>query len=348
MRDGSALTDRSIAIPPKRRAGRIALGALTLCLTGGSLVIAQEASDDDDAQAETSPPRVEVHEFADRRAGAVRAAPSPFIEAPQVVARVDVSASQIEALRPEAAERMRYNTAAFQRLAERNRAAPAREVEVEQTPERPDGLARMIEEPRVDDRGRPLYTVDWEMVERDWGAQLEEMSAGDPMIVSQQRVRRAPLRLAPVVRNMPEAALSEVAVPVLAPGFTGARTRSHRSERAEDGMLMFSQGDSYTASLHMDAVLITVSGSRVANVVEEDEGRARLMREMAYAEDLIITPIRGGQEILFNRYGVAYSVLILCENPAEDVVCADPETARAVARSLMLVGGAPRMPEANR
>jgi len=343
MRDGSAGQAHRDAARPERRAGRAGLAVLTAAaaLAAAGLVFAQDNETDTD-DAANAPQRIEVREFADTRPGVVRLERPEFIETPQILARADARAAQIQTLSPEAAERIRYNAAAYERLATTVQQVPTREIQVEQTAERPDGRALVFQEPRVDARGRELYAVDWEAVQRDWSVQLEDMSR-EEMIVSGQTVRRAPLRLSPIVRNMQPESLSEVSVPVLAPGFTGVRTRGFASDRAEDGMLMFSRGESYTASMHMDTVMINVSGSRVANIVEEDPRRARLMREMASARDLIITPIRGGQEILFNRYGVAYSVLILCENPQENAVCADPETGAAVARSLMLVGGAPRM-----
>lgn len=283
---------------------------------------------------------VRIDEYYPQRPAQLRIDAPRFIQSRQILSRTDAAASQRQTLAPDASERLRYNAEAYALLNTRMERVPSETVEVEQSPDYPDGRRRIYREAARDRLGRKIYAVDWDAVQRDWGAQIE--TAGrEEMIVGAESVQRAPLRLSPVVRNMEPAAMSDIALPVLAPGFAAARTRPGGDPRSEEGMLMFSRGDSYTASLHMEDVLISVSGSRVANIEEPDAARAAGLRALAGSDQIVISPIRGGQELLFNRYGVAYSVLILCENPQENALCADPETAAAVARSLMLVGGAP-------
>ncbi len=317
---------------------------VTAALCAAMLTASAQAQQPDDAPPPDpdAPRTVQIDEYAPQRPAQLRIETPRFVQSRQVLSRANLAASQVQALDPAVTERLRYNADAYSLLNNRIERAPRETIQVEQSPEHPNGVATRYREPDRDRLGRKVYAVDWEAVQRDWGAQIE--TAGrEEMIVGAETVRRAPLRLSPVVRNMEPAGMGEIAVPVLAPGFAAARTRPGGHARSEEGMLLFSRGDSYTASMHMDDVLITVSGSRVANIEEPDAERSAGLRAIAGSDQIVISPIRGGQELLFNRYGVAYSVLILCENPQENAVCADPETGAAVARSLMLVGGAPRM-----
>ena len=182
--------------------------------------------------------------------------------------------------------------------------------------------------------GRPLAPINWVEV-RESLSQQESLNA--EINVTAARTYQPP----PVPRNVETQELARPRLPMLMANVSGARTRSLREDSSEDGMLVFPRDNFYSSTMHINDLMIEVSGTRVMTGEVRDAMVARRMRQMRNADGVIITEMEAGLEVSFTRFGAAYNILITCENPEEMTECRDPETARAVYDRLTIMGGSP-------
>ena len=188
--------------------------------------------------------------------------------------------------------------------------------------------------PERDAEGRLLAPIDWTRAERDLSAQLERDSAE---LTTTAAIQRPPT---PEMVNIDPEELQRPRLPMLAPRVADARTASADQEGVP-GMLVFPRDNAYAVSMHVGDLAIETTGSRIINVAEGDERLARRIRTARDADGVNVTRTRFGVELSFSRYGAAYSIQVMCEDPENTPTCRDPETARSIYRRLAIGGGAP-------
>lgn len=182
--------------------------------------------------------------------------------------------------------------------------------------------------------GRPLVPINWVEVRESL---TRQQSLNGEINVTAARTYQPP----PVPRNVETQELTRPRLPLLMANVPGARTRSLQEDSGEDGMLVFPRDNFYSSTMHINGLMIEVSGTRVMTADVRDPMVARRMRQMRDSDGVMITEMEAGLEVSFTRFGAAYNILITCEDPEAMTECQDPETARAVYDRLTIMGGSP-------
>ena len=155
-------------------------------------------------------------------------------------------------------------------------------------------------------------------------------------------------------------------VPVLVPLFAGASGRSFAPvtmgdpatgaralSPAQPTTLVFPESDTYSATIQLGGgAVVTVSGSRVAQVLDRNDSAARSLMGEARGiavrtyqmADVVVEQTETGHSISFSRFGVSYHLDIACASPFADARCSDPDYVRELANSMGLVGDPPAKP----
>ncbi|WP_439637714.1 hypothetical protein [Oceanicaulis sp.] len=201
-------------------------------------------------------------------------------------------------------------------------AAQAQTAQTAQTAQ-PARLAQPQPVRRTPQPDQPVAAeVDWEAVRADVA---RSQSAG--------RLTAARAVSFPVLpRNLEAGQSIETEVPILTPGTTVLGFES----QAE--VLLFARGDFYTLVIQGEGVIIEVFGTRLAHAQVEDARTARFLRGSG-PEGYRTTRTRSGRELTFNRYNVAYSIMIECDAPEQDVRCVEPEYGERLMQSLQVMPG---------
>lgn len=106
---------------------------------------------------------------------------------------------------------------------------------------------------------------------------------------------------------------------------------------------VYPQSHFYTAFINQEGYTNEIVGTRIAREFASRGSMARAMVGALGGDDdnVIITRTEYGLDLSLSRFGVAYSVSILCEKPDEDEHCTDEDYVRKLVKSLAYVGGQP-------
>ena len=194
------------------------------------------------------------------------------------------------------------------------------------------------QEPERDAQGRPVAPIDWNSAAIDMRRDMAQMNQDTPatFVPTQPRPRVPPLR------NAPPSELARPRLPVLLPLETEpTSTRGDEEGGGVDGMMFFASDYFYSASFHRRGIMYQITGTRVVHAVENSAAVADQYRAMTDPQGQLVTRNEFGQELSFNRYGAAYTLLIACSTPDENAECRDESTIRAFAGRLVVAGGSP-------
>lgn len=193
-------------------------------------------------------------------------------------------------------------------------------------------------EPDRDAQGRPLAPIDWNSAAIDMRRDMAQMNQDTPATF----VPTQPPPRVPAFTNTPPEELMRPRLPVLLPLETEpAHTRGEEEGGGVAGMMFFASDNFYSASFHRRGIMYQINGSRVIHAVETSAAIAGQYMAMTDAQGQLVTRTEYGQELSFNRYGAAYTLLIACSNPDENAECRDENTIRAFAGRLVVAGGSP-------
>lgn len=200
------------------------------------------------------------------------------------------------------------------------------------------GTDVQAQEPERDAQGRPVAPIDWNTAATDMRRDIARMNQDTPSTF----VPTQPPPRVPPFRNTPPAELARPRLPVLLPLETEpTATRGDEEGGGVEGMMFFASDYFYSASFHRRGIMYQITGSRVIHAVENSAAIAGQYMAMTDAQGQLVTRTEYGQELSFNRYGAAYTLLIACSNPDENTECRDENTIRAFAGRLVVAGGSP-------
>lgn len=192
--------------------------------------------------------------------------------------------------------------------------------------------------PETDAQGRPIAPIDWGTAAIDMRRDIARMN---PDTTATFVPAQPPPRIPPF-RNTPPAELARPRLPVLLPLETEpASTRGEEEGGGVEGMMFFASDYFYSASFHRRGIMYQITGTRIVHAVEGSPDIAARYLGMTNAEGQLVTRNEFGQELSFNRYGAAYTLLIACANPDESAECRDENTIRGFAGRLVVAGGSP-------
>ncbi|MFC4724749.1 hypothetical protein AB6B38_01610 [Glycocaulis abyssi] len=221
------------------------------------------------------------------------------------------------------------------------REALAQRAQTEQTGQQTPGTATpdiQTQEPEYDAQGRPIAPIDWNTAAVDMRRDMAQMNQDTPASF----VPTQPPPRVPPFRNTPPEELARPRLPVLLPLETEpTATRGDEEGGGVAGMMFFASDYFYSASFHRRGIMYQINGSRVIHAVENSAAIAGQYMAMTDAQGQLVTRTEYGQELSFNRYGAAYTLLIACSNPDENAECRDENTIRAFAGRLVVAGGSP-------
>ncbi|AZU03490.1 hypothetical protein X907_0950 [Glycocaulis alkaliphilus] len=194
------------------------------------------------------------------------------------------------------------------------------------------------QEPERDAQGRPVASIDWNSAATDMRRDMAQMNQDTPSAF----VPTQPPPRVPPFRNTQPEELMRPRLPVLLPLETEpAHTRGEEEGGGVEGMMFFASDYFYSASFHRRGIMYQINGSRVIHAVETSAAIAGQYMAMTDAQGQLVTRTEFGQELSFNRYGAAYTLLLACSNPDENAECRDENTIRALAGRLVVAGGSP-------
>lgn len=133
-------------------------------------------------------------------------------------------------------------------------------------------------------------------------------------------------------RNMDVAAMGEMEVPVLVPANDALALGETPT------VLIFPRRDYYTLSVLGEGIVVEVFCTRIAHTQAMNASAERMLRGTG-PEGYRSERTEYGRELSFNRYGVAYSITIECEDPNGDPRCIRPEYGRQLMQSLQVLPG---------
>lgn len=204
--------------------------------------------------------------------------------------------------------------------------------------QQPQDNSVQAQEPEYDAQGRPVAPIDWNTAAVDMRRDMAQMNQDTPATF----VPTQPPPRVPPFRNAPPSELARPRLPVLLPLETEpTATRGEEEGGGVDGMMFFASDYFYSASFHRRGIMYQITGSRVIHAVENSAAIAGQYMAMTDAQGQLVTRTEYGQELSFNRYGAAYTLLIACSNPDENAECRDENTIRAFAGRLVVAGGSP-------
>ncbi|KPP80770.1 MAG: hypothetical protein HLUCCA04_11425 [Oceanicaulis sp. HLUCCA04] len=194
-------------------------------------------------------------------------------------------------------------------------------------------------EPETDAQGRPVSPIDWSAAATDMRRDIARANQDFPATTapSQQQVARVP-----PFRNTPPSELARPRLPVLLPLETEpTSTRGEEEGGGQGGMMFFASDYFYSASFHRRGIMYQITGTRIVHAVESSAAVAGQYMDMTDSQGQLVSRTEYGQELSFNRYGAAYTLLLACSNPDENAECRDESTIRAFASRLVVAGGSP-------
>ena len=204
--------------------------------------------------------------------------------------------------------------------------------------QQPQDNSVQAQEPEYDAQGRPVAPIDWNTAAVDMRRDMAQMNQDTPATF----VPTQPPPRVPPFRNATPSELARPRLPVLLPLETEpTATRGEEEGGGVDGMMFFASDYFYSASFHRRGIMYQITGSRVIHAVENSAAIAGQYMAMTDAQGQLVTRTEYGQELSFNRYGAAYTLLIACSNPDENAECRDENTIRAFAGRLVVAGGSP-------
>ncbi|WP_429912521.1 hypothetical protein [Glycocaulis sp.] len=207
-----------------------------------------------------------------------------------------------------------------------------------QTGQQTQDAGAQAQEPEHDAQGHPLAPIDWNTAAVDMRRDMAQMNQDTPAAFVPTQ---PPPRVPPFTNTLPED-LMRPRLPVLLPLETEpAHTRGEEEGGGVAGMMFFASDYFYSASFHRRGIMYQITGSRVIHAVETSAAIAGQYMAMTDAQGQLVTRTEYGQELSFNRYGAAYTLLIACSNPDENAECRDENTIRAFAGRLVVAGGSP-------
>jgi hypothetical protein len=194
------------------------------------------------------------------------------------------------------------------------------------------------QEPERDAQGRPVAPIDWTTAATDMRRDMARMNPDTPATF----VPSQPPPRVPPFRNTAPTELTRPRLPVLLPlESEPVTTRGDEEGGGAEGMMFFASDYFYSASFHRRGIMYQINGSRVIHAVENSAAVSGQYMAMTDAQGQLVTRTEYGQELSFNRYGAAYTLLIACSNPEENAECRDETTIRAFAGRLVVAGGSP-------
>jgi len=201
------------------------------------------------------------------------------------------------------------------------------------------GTPNQTDQPETDANGRPVAPIDWNTAATDMRRDIARANPDTPTTF----VPSQPLPRVPPFRNTPPSDLARPRLPVLLPLETEpASTRGEEEGGGQDGMMFFASDYFYSASFHRRGIMYQITGTRIVHAVESSETVAGQYMAMTDGEGQLVTRTDYGQELSFNRYGAAYTLLLACSNPEENAECRDEGSIRAFASRLVVAGGSPQ------
>ncbi len=109
--------------------------------------------------------------------------------------------------------------------------------------------------------------------------------------------------------------------------------------RIDRAMRVFAQTNTYAATAREEGALIEIVGTRVALAAPEQSPLSRARKALTPPGGLRVERTDYGVEISFTRFGAAYNLSILCDDPVTDERCRKDDYAREIAESLVVVIG---------
>jgi|GEM_PF-3704903 len=114
--------------------------------------------------------------------------------------------------------------------------------------------------------------------------------------------------------------------------------------RAIAGKIALFQGldDHYAATFDLDGAALLINGSRLSfrNAAKATRDRARRLSDGTQLNPIERDDV--GVSISFNRFGAAYTVEVVCDDPRRDTRCNQNGFINDIYRKLLLFGGKPR------
>lgn len=194
------------------------------------------------------------------------------------------------------------------------------------------------QEPERDAQGRPVSPIDWNSAATDMRRDIARMNQDTPSTF----VPTQPPPRVPPFTNTPPTELARPRLPVLLPLETEpTATRGEEEGGGVAGMMFFASDYFYSASFHRRGIMYQITGTRIVHAVENSAAIAGQYMAMTDPQGQLVTRTEYGQELSFNRYGAAYTLLIACSSPDENAECRDESTIRAFAGRLVVAGGSP-------
>ncbi len=160
----------------------------------------------------------------------------------------------------------------------------------------------------------------------DWGALRE-------------RLREGRLQRLAAPRSARQADLQECRVPILLPYL----------RRLRQNVSLYPKKDFYTAFISTDTHTIEIIGTRISRDLPDDSAMARTMRSQLAgrsADDILVTKTDYGADASFTRFGVAYTISVICSGGSDQADCASEAYVREIAENLAFAGGTPDNGEA--
>lgn len=105
--------------------------------------------------------------------------------------------------------------------------------------------------------------------------------------------------------------------------------------------LVFPSPNSYAATVNLPDATVEVFGSSRAAALAPGAEKDLKGHMKPTAAGYLVNDTEYGQEIAFNRYGIAYAIMITCKAPRTDVRCTKPEFLTALADQMAMFGGTP-------
>ena len=114
--------------------------------------------------------------------------------------------------------------------------------------------------------------------------------------------------------------------------------------RAIAGKIALFQGldDHYAATFDLDGAALLINGSRLSfqNAAKAVRDRARRLSDGTQLNPIERDDV--GVSVSFNRFGAAYTVEVVCDDPRRDSRCSQNSFINDIYRKLLLFGGKPR------
>lgn len=181
--------------------------------------------------------------------------------------------------------------------------------------------------PAIDRTAQPeRREVDWEAVRAQ--------------VARERQTKVATLRQVPTELGLKDREKADRArLPVLLPQMP-ALMGTLKAASEEGRMSLAVRPDFYASSVRIPGATLEILGTRTARVLPPGQTPQGVRPPKTTIEDLRIQQGDFGPEVSFERYGCAYRISVICDDP-DDTLCRDEERIAAFARSMSFVGGQP-------